>query len=157
MPIGRYPTVRLAHRVSATDYVSLVEHQYEMWPIPFERPQTGSRSVKVECGTCRAAFTYRLFSISATVRRRRLWLGLATACLLISATLFAYVLANDREIGALLALLLPLAFVTALIGMAFLATWTAEDGLRGPNRFNPREVHHISGKTRTARPSPPPG
>lgn len=76
-PVGGYPRKSLGHLVSAVHVGSVTRRTFRMSPLPFHRPDQGTRDHDVACGECGTTFSVRVSSARDTARTK--WLGLGVA------------------------------------------------------------------------------
>lgn len=85
IPLGEYPTIRLAHKLDVRQEFTRLGRQivtrYGLTPIPVRRPADGWTDGTVDCEVCGLRLDLRVASVPATVRKRwqRALLTLAAA------------------------------------------------------------------------------
>jgi hypothetical protein len=138
-PIGPYPNIRLSHHLGSTRTADLVTHRYRLTPIPIARPEAGSTTELVVCGSCERTVYCTVFNARKARMWRRLWLTtMATGFAILALLLVNILVSGDEPIPdgdpavLLIYLGLPAGLVLSLVGSLL---WWNEDGVRGPGRF----------------------
>jgi hypothetical protein len=129
--ITDHPPVWLGHLTSVKSEPHKITYYYGVSPLDIHRPDFGSSLQTVTCHTCAARVQVRVDSIAPIIRKRRLWLVLATAGIPVGVGSGWFGLAtNDLESAAVALLSVVGAVAGLLVFIIGLIAWWAEHGVK---------------------------